>query len=300
MSFFIKTTEGLERLNGVYIKSTPPEPPADSKTRLYISLAEGRFSPVLGLGVSGLVDVDWGDGSAHGTLTGSSTSTLVTIPHTYAQGGDYTITLTAAEGAEIAVLGTAQGSLLLTKGGTATSEGQTYRTSLKRAILGDSITSIGEYAFTSCYSLTNITIPNSVINIGIQAFYRCYNLASITIPDSITSIDDGVFYQCNSLISITIPNSVTSIGVNVFENCQSLTSITIPSSVTSIDNYAFYDCWGLVFIKFESITPPVVNGSTVFYDIPTDCIIYVPQGTLEAYTSATNYPDPNVYTYVEY
>lgn len=300
MAFFIKTIEGLARLNGVYIKSTPPEPPADGKTRLYISLAEGRLSPVLGLGVNGSVDIDWGDGTTHGTLTGSSTATLVTIPHTYAQGGDYVIALTAAEDAEIAVLGVAQGSLLLTKGGTATNEGQAYRTSLKRAILGDSITSIGEYAFTSCYSLTNITIPNSVINIGIQVFYRCYNLTNITIPNSITSISDSMFYNCYSLTGITIPNSVTSIGVNVFEKCYSLTSITIPSSVTSIGNYAFYDCWGLAFIKFESTTPPVVEGSTAFYDLPTDCIIYVPQGTLEAYTSATNYPDPNEYTYVEY
>lgn len=300
MSFFIKTTEGLERLNGVYIKSTPPEPPADGKTRLYISLAEGRLSPTLGLGVNGSVDVDWGDGTAHGTLIGSNIATLATIPHTYAQGGDYTITLTAAEGAEIAVLGTVQGSLLLTKGGTATNEGQAYRTSLKRAILGDSITSIGEYAFVSCYSLTTITIPNSVTSIGVDAFYRCYNLTNITIPNSVTSIDDGVFYQCYNLISIIIPNSVTSIGTNVFENCQSLTSITVPSSVTSISDYAFYNCWSLDFIKFGSTTPPIIDGTTAFYDIPTDCIIYVPQGTLEAYTSATNYPNPNTYTYVEY
>jgi hypothetical protein len=300
MSLNVKTALGLKRINGVYIKTTTPEPPADGKTRLYISLAEGRLSPVLGLGVNGSVDVDWGDGTEHGTLTGSSTSTLVTIPHTYAHGGDYVIALTAAEDTEIAVLGAAQGSLLLTKGGTATNEGQAYRASLKRAILGDSITSIGKYAFVSCYSLTNITIPNSVINIDIQAFFRCYNLTNITIPNNITSISDGMFYQCYSLTGITIPNSVTSIAVNVFEDCQNLTSITIPSSVTSIENYVFYNCWGLAFIKFESTTPPAVEGSTAFYDVPADCIIYVPQGTLEAYTSATNYPDPSTYTYVEY
>lgn len=233
---------------------TPPEPPADGKTRLYITLAEGRLSPVLGLGVNGSVDVDWGDGTAHGTLTGTDISTLATIPHTYAQSGDYVITLTAAEGTEIAILGESSGSLLLTKDGTTANESRVYRISLKKAYIGDGVTSIGSNAFNGCFGLAIIIIPDSVTSIANNAFSNCFGLANITIPDSVTSIGNG----------------------------------------------AFNACFGLGFVKFESTTPPTIGGSTTFNGAPTDCIIYVPQGALEAYTSATNYPDDSVYTYVEY
>ena len=69
----------------------------------------------------------------------------------------------------------------------------------------DSVTSIGEYAFESCTSLTSITIPDSVTSIGYSAFEYCTSLASITIPDSVTSIGDAAFYECTSLTSVTLP-----------------------------------------------------------------------------------------------
>ena len=67
----------------------------DGKTRIFIELDEYRREPVLGLGVNGSVDIDWGDGSAHTTLTGTDVSVYVsTPPHTYPSGGEYVITLT--------------------------------------------------------------------------------------------------------------------------------------------------------------------------------------------------------------
>ena len=87
---------------------------------------------------------------------------------------------------------------------------------------------------------TTFVIPNSVTTIGNYAFYNCDSLTSITIPDSVTSIGYSAFYSCNSLISITIPNSVTSIGSYAFSYCNSLASITIPDSVTTIGYRAFF------------------------------------------------------------
>jgi hypothetical protein len=104
-----------------------------------------------------------------------------------------------------------------------------------------SVTSIGDYAFFPCESLTSITIPSSVTSIGDYAFCGC-RITSITIPSSVTSIGDCAFWLCTRLTSITIPSSVTSIGVSAFANCCSLTSVTIPSSVRSIGEYAFYGC----------------------------------------------------------
>lgn len=109
-------------------------------------------------------------------------------------------------------------------------------------VIPDSVTSIEEYAFYECASVTSIKIPNSVTEIGWYAFSGCTSLTSITIPDGVTSIDDYTFSCCTSLSSITIPDSVTSIGLYAFSGCTSLTSITIPDSVTSIGDNAFYNC----------------------------------------------------------
>ncbi|MBQ4112212.1 MAG: leucine-rich repeat domain-containing protein, partial [Clostridia bacterium] len=99
-----------------------------------------------------------------------------------------------------------------------------------RIELPDTVTSIGDGAFSGCSNLTSITIPDAVTSIGDGAFSGCSNLTSITIPDSVTSIGNGAFGGCSSLTSITIPDSVTSmsIGEYAFHGCTSLTSITIP------------------------------------------------------------------------
>ena len=114
---------------------------------------------------------------------------------------------------------------------------------------------------------TNTIIPNSVTSIGDYAFYNCSSLTSITIPNSVTSIGDHAFENCSSLTSVTIPNSVTSIGAWAFLYCESLTSITIPNSVTSIGDYAFYDC--------SSLTYPVYNAN---------CFVYMPTSFEGDYT----------------
>ena len=119
----------------------------------------------------------------------------------------------------------------------------------------NSVTSIGNYAFYNCSSLTSITIPNSVTSIDKYAFFGCRGLTSVTIGNGVTSIRGGAFYGCTSLTSVTIPNSVTNIGEEAFRNCTSLTSITIPNSVTSIDYYAFENCSSLTSITIpESVT----------------------------------------------
>ena len=103
-------------------------------------------------------------------------------------------------------------------------------------------------------SITIATIPStvtyngttySVTSIGDYAFDFCRSLTSITIPSSVTSIGDYAFMGCSSLTSVTIPNSVTSIGYSAFRGCSALTSITIPNSVTSIGDGTFYGCSSL-------------------------------------------------------
>ena len=174
-----------------------------------------------------------------------------------------------------------------------------YCYSLQSITIPDGVTSIGDYAFANCTSLRSITIPDSVVSMGTYVFYGCSALRSSTISDSVTSIGNYVFYSCSVLRSITIPDSVESMGTYVFYGCSELQSITVPDSVTRIGASAFYNC-PFYEIYFKPITPPTVSAASAFTGIPSSCIIYVPTGTLSAYTSATNYPSSSTYTYVEY
>ena len=161
--------------------------------------------------------------------------------------------------------------------------------SLSSVVIPDGVTSIGKYAFYYCYSLSSVVIPDGVTSIGESAFYYCYSLSSVVIPDGVTSIGESAFGYCYSLSSVVIPDGVTSIGINAFYNCYSLSSVVIPDGVTSIGANAFGYCYGIKEYHCKPLTPPTLSNAYVFSGIPSDCIIYVPVGSLGAYKTTTNW-----------
>ena len=309
----------------------------DGKTRIYITLGEGRTSPLLGCCPNGTAIVDWGDGTTPDTLTGTSTSTIQYTPtHNYASPGNYVISLTV--NGTCGFLGSSTTNdycYLLKYSTTKDARNRYYQNTITKIEFGDGVTSIGNNAFQYCYSLTSITIPDSVTSIGSKAFQGCYSLTSLIIPDGVTNIEQYAFSNCYSLTSLIIPNSVTSIGDYILQNCYSLTSLTIPDGVTSIGRYAFQNCfsltsrtipdgvtnvkqyafyccysltsliipdsvtsiidsafsncYGMAEYHLKSATPPTLSSSNAFSSIQDDCIIYVPQGSLNTYKTATNW-----------
>ena len=139
---------------------------------------------------------------------------------------------------------------------------QLYSVLVKTVKIGNSVTSIGNYAFYNCTSLTSVTIGDSVTSIGYSAFDDCTSLISVMIPDSVTSIGSSAFGDCTSLTSVTIGDSVTNISRWTFNGCTSLTSITVHP-----DNPAYCsDMYGVLYNKALTmlIQYPGGNSRTSF------------------------------------
>ena len=145
--------------------------------------------------------------------------------------------------------------------------------SLSKIVIPSSVTSIGKGAFSYCDSLLEIVIPSSVTSIGDSAFYGCYSLSEIVIPSSVTSIGDWAFSGCDSLSEIVIPSSVTSIGEGAFSLCCSLSEIVIPSSVTSIGKVAFARCDSLSEIVIPSSVTSIGKGAFSHCDSLSEIVI---------------------------
>ena len=137
----------------------------------------------------------------------------------------------------------------LTTGDTKPS-GYEY-SAMTSAVIGNCVTSIGNYAFTQCTSLTSIDIPSGVTSIGIDAFRFCSGLTSIDIPSSVTSIGNNVFYSCSGLQSMTV-NAVTppSLGIYAFYNTNNC-PIYVPAA--SVDTYKAASGWSSYSDRIQAI-----------------------------------------------
>ena len=184
----------------------------------------------------------------------------------------------------------------------------TLITGCSATIIPKSVTTIGDYAFYGCSSLTAITIPEGVTSIEFAAFKGCSSLTAINIPEGVTSIGDCAFINCSSLIDITIPKCVTNIGDYVFACCSSLTAIVvaegnpkydsrdgcdaiietnsntlitgcsatiIPEGVMTIGDNAFYGCFSLTTISIPKGVTSI--GDYAFWDCYNLTAITIPE-----------------------
>ena len=205
-------------------------------TRINIRIATvGRMTVPLYIGqtVANGVSIDWGDESAAETLAGTGE---VNTSHTYAEPGDYIISLMPQDGCTLSF-------------GNRSTENtdSVYCNMLQDVSIGKNVTSIGNYAFSSCYSIASITIPNGVTSIGMSAFEECNSLASITIPNGVTSIGNNAFAYCYGMRYYDF-SACTAIPAlsnkNAFNNIPSDCQMLIPSALynnwKSATNWATY------------------------------------------------------------
>ena len=140
-----------------------------------------------------------------------------------------------------------------------------YANRLKKLVIDEGVTSIGNDAFCYCSGFTgDLIIPEGVTSIGSSAFSDCSGFTgNLVIPEGVTSIGSYAFYDCSGFTgNLVIPEGVTSIGRSVFNGCSGFTgNLVIPEGVTSIGDYAFYYCSKIERICFRGNAPKIEKNS---------------------------------------
>lgn len=123
-------------------------------------------------------------------------------------------------------------------------------TNITNVIFGDNVSSIGCGAF--CYSgLRELTLPDTITSVGEYAFSDCENLKTVTIEASITTLPNYLFEGCDMLCSVTMSNSVQTMGFACFSGCLNLSDIVLSTSITEISTKAFSGCDSLKSVKLH-------------------------------------------------
>jgi len=150
---------------------------------------------------------------------------------------------------------------------------------ITRVVIGDSVKSVGRYAFVNCTGLKNVTIGKSVPTLRYRkgaayfyAFNGCDNITSltwnavnctdmgnmgttnieqVTIGPEVQSLPNN-FVKESKICEVNIPNSVISIGSSAFQQCYYLERMNISNSVTTIGSSAFAECYGLTNVDIPN------------------------------------------------
>lgn len=187
-------------------------------------------------------------------------------------------------------------------------------------------TKMQQYSFEGCTSLKALVIPPSVTQILLRACTQASNLKYVALSNTqLTRLEEGIFSECQCLsgyytylpVSSTwgyIPfhcfnnntfdffefsPNISHIESQGFYDSRRLRKLILPQNVTEIGADAFYRLSSLRELHFLSPYPPILANATVFYNLSPYCTIFVPEGSLSTYTTATNYPNASTYTYVE-
>ena len=212
----------------------------------------------------GTSTVEWGDGTSD---VNESTEEFVTS-HTYETPGDYMIRLSGSDGAVIACSNYYMCS---------PSNGWPSLYVVRKLFLSSKM-STGRLPVAEDYSLSEISTPQGN---ALSLYSFCYRLKALILPSSIVTLSRPSFRQCRDLEQLVLPNVAIGVTGDCFDEVY-LKTLVYPAKVTSIS----VTTWGRIEkIVMRGTNPPTLttNNKLRFGKI------YVPEGSLSAYQTATNW-----------
>ena len=234
---------------------------SSGKTEIDIVLDDPHYlSPYLAVPVNGSILVNWGDGSAEDTLSGSSASTLKYLQHVYAATGSYTIRIAVSSGTMVFRGDSSNYPSVLRAGNSGYKRyPRVYAYCVKHIRIGSSV-SVSDNGFCACATLESITFPANTAVSGNNVFQYCYGLRSITLPTGVTVLGSSAFYNDYSLESGSLPYGVTELKSSAFSNCYGLKHVTLPYTATTFGSSIFHYCFSLDCVSVPYGTAAVTDN----------------------------------------
>ena len=154
---------------------------------------------------------------------------------------------------------------------------------LKRVIIGDGVTNVGDYALFCLPAATQVTLPDSVTRIGRYGIAMCSKLTGMSIPKSVTEIGDFGLAG-NGLTAVTLPDGLQSLGRGAFDTCTSLTNTTLPAAITAVPGKCFANCTKLLNVKYAGTVTAI--GERAFEGCKSLTAAPIPETVTELGASA--------------
>ena len=167
---------------------------------------------------------------------------------------------------------------MLTSFGTFKLEGE-----LKKIVIKDGVTNVGDYALFFLPAATQVTLPESVTSIGRYGIAMCSKLTGLSIPKGVTEIGDFGLAG-DGLTAVTLPDGLQSLGRGAFDTCASLTNTTLPAAITAVPGKCFADCTKLLNVKYAGTVTAI--GDLAFESCKALTAAPIPETVTEIGASA--------------
>ena len=154
---------------------------------------------------------------------------------------------------------------------------------LKKVVIKDGVTNVGNYALFCLPAATQVTLPDSVTSIGRYGIAMCSKLTGLSIPKGVTGIGDFGLAG-NGLTAITLPDGLQSLGRGAFDSCASLTNTTLPAAITAVPGKCFADCTKLLNVKYAGTVTAI--GERAFEGCKSLTAAPIPETVTELGASA--------------
>lgn len=231
----------------------------------------------------------WAEGLERVTL-GADTKTLASYTFWYC----LSLTTVNVSGQEAV-----EGVAVIPEGATEIASNLFGYTAIRRVSIPNTVTAIGNSAFTNCFDLEELVLPAGLETIGSYVFEKT-SIKQITVPATVTAIGNGAFRYNDKLKKVTfeegcsvktigeymflddvllteivLPDTVETIGLNAVSN-TAIASFIVPAAATSIHNKAFAECFSLTEIIVPGENAAYSSRDGILYDKAQATLIYCP------------------------